>query len=133
MLKFENINELNELLTNLCDVFVYTLNDGLAGVDLSKISFTNKYTKELFIGGFDLIQQGIINDLLKIVLEKNLTVILYNNKNISEYEIFELLLIKELLPTFQTHDFSKLLDYQSQLCSPNIVSINEEKFEKFII
>lgn len=125
-----NQNDLDLFFTSISDFFVDTLKNGLANINSDCIKFKYLASQEIFNTGYNYIQSGICPDTIKALIE---TEILFKTKSLhlSKDEIFEMILLKDILIYIQNHDFTRFLDIQNQLCSNKLRSINETKFNSF--
>jgi hypothetical protein len=120
-----NTIELDDFCTILSEFILEALNKGFSQVDCDTIKFTGKYTKEYFITGFNLLQNGISNEAVIAALEFLTAFIFKTADDISANEMLEISILERALPMIQRFDIKDYLYMIESFSSGQNVYIHE--------
>jgi hypothetical protein len=101
----------------LADFILKALSIGFCQLDSNTINFTNKYSKDYFITGFNLLQNGIHYNTVIVSLDFLSTFISKTANDITANELLEINILETVLPMIQRFDIKNYLYTITNFCS----------------
>jgi len=128
-----NSNSVDKLIDMLTDFYVYRLENGLIKFKDEQIKINNCNIKKFFIAGLNCLRDAITIEQMECSLDFLLLKTI-KEENISTQELFEIRLIKEIMPKLQADSDSikKYFYFIRNFCSNENQSLQLAKFIKVI-
>ncbi|MHB9296517.1 hypothetical protein PilKf_02290 [Pillotina sp. SPG140] len=121
-----------DFCTSLSECIYEALDKGFCHLDAKTIKCTSPCTKEYFITGFTLLQNGIDNNTVIVSLEFLSAYILKTTEHITANEILEIKILEKVLPMIQRLEIKDYLFTISNFCSGHSTAKILKMYQKYI-
>ncbi|MDR2659800.1 MAG: hypothetical protein LBC27_07430 [Spirochaetaceae bacterium] len=129
-----DLDKIDDFFTTISDIYANIIENGLVSVDCDNIVFESKHTTKFFITCLKCLKNAVTELNMDIILGFLLD-LEHKNNELSYHELFEMTLIKKIIPLIlrqEKESIQKYLEIIGQFGSQNIRDYQDKKFDKYL-
>jgi hypothetical protein len=129
-----NLDKIDTFFAIVSDIYTNIIENGFLSINYENILFESRHTTIFFITGLKCLKNAATTFNIDIILEF-LLLLEYQDSELSYHELFEMILLKKIIPLIARQDkksVQKYLDIIGQFGSHKIREDQFRKFDKYL-